>query len=148
MAPWEQWILLLGMANLSWESQGLGGGVGSPGSWLLAYGVSWLLGHNWNFMSTALIKWKTFIKWKSFLKLETSLSNLKLLHNIKNYKIKNFCCKKHLIQKTKRWTTDWRNYFQNTIGEKSVLKLCQTVPFTFGKDWKTHLVKEYKHICT
>ena len=52
---------------------------------------------------------------------------------------------KHLIQKTKRRITDWKKSFPKHISNKgSVLKLDQTAPFTFGKDWKTHLTKKIR----
>ena len=52
---------------------------------------------------------------------------------------------KHLIQKIKKWTLNWKRLFSNHISDKwSVLKWYQTTQIKFGKDWNTHLAKKGK----
>ena len=62
---------------------------------------------------------------------------------------------KHLIQKTKWGTTDWKKLFPKHISEKgSILnqeRICTQIvshsSLKFDKDWKTHLAKKYKQMC-
>ena len=59
--------------------------------------------------------------------------------------MKIFYSMKHLLRKIKKWTRNWKRLFsKHTSDNWSALKLYQTAPLKFGKDWYAYLGKKDK----